>query len=69
MTQLYVAQAFPRVVQLAQEALAAIEKGDMLKANLSVLRKLTRWYTPVPLVDLKTMVADKLIEEEKYWIC
>jgi len=69
MTQLYVAQAFPRVAQLAQEALAAIEKGDMLKANLSILRKLTRWYTPVPLVDLKTMVADKLIEEEKYWIC
>ncbi|RLD97936.1 MAG: acyl-CoA dehydrogenase [Aquificota bacterium] len=68
MTQLYVAQAFPRVAQLAQEALAAIEKGDMLKANLSILRKLTRWYTPVPLVDLKTMVADKLIEEEKYWI-
>ncbi len=68
MTQLYVAQAFPRVAQLAQEALAAIEKGDMLKANLSVLRKLTRWYTPVSLVDLKTMLADKLIEEEKYWI-
>ena len=68
MTQLYVSQAFPKVGQLAQEALAAIEKGDMLKANLSVLRKLIRWYTPVSLVELKTTLADKLIEEEKYWL-
>ncbi len=68
MTQLYVAQAFPKVGQLAHEALAAIEKGDMLKANLSVLRKLIRWYTPVSLVELKTTLADKLIEEEKYWL-
>jgi alkylation response protein AidB-like acyl-CoA dehydrogenase len=67
-TKLYVAQAFPRVAQLAQEALAAIEKGDMLKANLSVLRKFTRWYALPDLVQLKTEVADKLIEEEKYWI-
>ena len=68
-TQLYVAHAFPRVAQLAQEALSAIEKGDMLKANLSVLRKLTRWYAPPALVELKTQLADKVIEEEKYWIC
>lgn len=68
-TQLYVAHAFPRVAQLAQEALAAIEKGDMLKANLSVLRKLTRWYALPSLVELKTQLADKVIEEEKYWIC
>jgi alkylation response protein AidB-like acyl-CoA dehydrogenase len=68
-TQLYVARAFPRITQLAQEALSAIEKGDMLKANLSVLRKLTRWYAPPALVELKTQLADKLIEEEKYWIC
>lgn len=68
MTKLYVAQAFARVAQLAQEALAGIEKGDMLKANLSVLRKLTRWYTPPALVELKTRVANKVIEEEGYWL-
>ena len=68
-TQLYVAHAFPRITQLAQEALSAIEKGDMLKTNLSVLRKLTRWYAPPALVELKTQLADKVIEEEKYWIC
>ncbi len=68
-TRLYVAQAFARVTHLAQEALSAIERGDVLKANLSILRKLTRWYTPVSSVDLKTMVADRLIEEERYWLC
>jgi hypothetical protein len=49
----------------AKQAFAAIAEGDTLRAQLSVLKKLTR-FTPVNTVALRREIADAVIKVGKY---
>ena len=65
MTQIYVQDAFERVSLIGKNTLAAMEEGDMLRTQLSIHKKLSR-YTPINTLALKRKVAARVIEAEKY---
>jgi alkylation response protein AidB-like acyl-CoA dehydrogenase len=65
LTRAYVYEAFPRVEQRARHILSAMEEGDVLRTQLSVLRKLTR-YTPINEVALKRSIAKQVLEADGY---
>ncbi|MEB3101632.1 acyl-CoA dehydrogenase family protein [Ferviditalea candida] len=65
MTQIAVHEAFDAVEAFAKEALSYMESGDMLRTQLSILKKLTR-RTPVDTVGLKREVARLVIANESY---
>jgi alkylation response protein AidB-like acyl-CoA dehydrogenase len=65
LTRAYVYEAFPRIEQRARHILSAMEEGDVLRTQLSVLRKLTR-YTPINEVALKRSIAKQVLEADGY---
>jgi len=65
MTQVYVQEAFDRISNIAKNTLAAMEEGDVLRTQLSIHKKLTR-YTPINTITLKRRIAARVIEAEKY---
>ncbi|WP_426447976.1 acyl-CoA dehydrogenase family protein [Paenibacillus sp. S-38] len=65
MTIVFVHESFDRIHELAKETLAAMETGDVLRTQLSVLKKLTR-RSAVNTIELKRGIAAKVIEAEKY---
>jgi hypothetical protein len=65
MVQVYVNDAFNRLEGFAKQAFAAIAEGDNLRAQLSVLKKLTR-FTPVNTVALRREIANAVIKAGKY---
>ncbi|MGB8954824.1 MAG: acyl-CoA dehydrogenase family protein [Tumebacillaceae bacterium] len=65
MTKAFINDAFGRIEMLARETLAAMEDGDVLRTQLSVLKKLTR-YTPQNVIGLKRELAAKIVETEGY---
>ncbi|MGG4032311.1 acyl-CoA dehydrogenase family protein [Paenibacillus cisolokensis] len=65
MSAIFVQEAMERIESLAKRTLAALEQGDGLQVQLSVLKKLTR----APLADtiaLKRAVAARVIAAERY---
>jgi hypothetical protein len=65
MTVVFVQEAMERIERLAKTALAALEEGDALQTQLSVLKKLMR----APLADtvaLKRNIAARVIRSEQY---
>jgi len=67
MTQVFAYEAFQRIEALAKETLASVETGDMLRMQLSVLKKLTRC-TPVDTVALKRSIAARVVKNERYTV-
>jgi alkylation response protein AidB-like acyl-CoA dehydrogenase len=65
MTVVFMHEEFERIENWAKETLAAMESGDILRTQLSVLKKLTRKST-VNTLGLKRQIAAKVIEAEKY---
>ncbi|MCL6636017.1 MAG: acyl-CoA dehydrogenase family protein [Peptococcaceae bacterium] len=65
LTKAYIHDTFPRLDLLAREALAAMFEGDMLKTQLSALKKLTR-YNPVDTIGLKRKIAARLFDAGRY---
>ncbi|SDT50203.1 Acyl-CoA dehydrogenase [Paenibacillaceae bacterium GAS479] len=65
MTVVFVQEEFSRIAELAKETLAAMETGDTLKTQLSVLKKLTKSSTN-DTVKLKRRIASRVIEAERY---
>ncbi|MCM3745801.1 acyl-CoA dehydrogenase family protein [Paenibacillus pasadenensis] len=65
MTVVFVQEEFARIAELAKETLAAMETGDTLKTQLSVLKKLTKTATN-DTVKLKRRIASRVIEAERY---
>lgn len=65
MSTVYVHENLARIEDWAKTCLAAMEEGDMLRTQLSILRRLTR-YTPVNLFSLKRRIAARAIEAERY---
>jgi hypothetical protein len=65
MVKVHVHDAFDRVEGLAKQAFAAIAEGDVLRTQLSALKKLTR-FTPVNTIALRREIADSVIKIGKY---
>ncbi|WP_028596310.1 acyl-CoA dehydrogenase family protein [Paenibacillus assamensis] len=65
MTKVYIHEAFDDVDRFAKEALATMETGDVLRTQLSILKKLTR-NTPMDTVAMKRGIAARVIGAEKY---
>jgi alkylation response protein AidB-like acyl-CoA dehydrogenase len=67
MALVFTAEAFARMEVKARDILAAVEEGDVLRTQLSILKKLVR-HTPVNTVGLKREIAKEIVEAERY-IC
>lgn len=65
MTTVFVHDEFNKIETWAKEVLAAMESGDTLRTQLSILKKLTR-KSPVNTLGLKREIAEKVIAAEKY---
>lgn len=65
MTIAYAEKAFAQVEQTAKTILATVAEGDMLRTQLSMLKKLTR-VTPVNVVAIQRRIANRVIASEKY---
>jgi hypothetical protein len=65
MVKVYVNDSFDRVEGFAKQAFAAIAAGDILRTQLSALKKLTR-FTPVNTVALRREIADSVIKMGRY---
>lgn len=64
-TRAFIYESFQRVDAFARHALAALDEGDVLRTQLSILKKLTR-HEPVNEVALKRSIAARIIDAEKY---
>lgn len=65
MTQVFVREAFDRIESIAKECLAAMEAGDMLRTQQSILKKLARRST-LDLIGLKRQIAERVVKEEEF---
>jgi hypothetical protein len=65
MVKVYVNDALGRVEDFAKQAFAAIAEGDILRTQLSALKKLTR-FTPVNTIALRREIADAVIKIGRY---
>lgn len=65
LTRAYIYEALPRIESKGRRILAAMEDGDVLRTQLSILRKLTR-HEPINEVALNRAIAKRIIDEEKY---
>jgi hypothetical protein len=65
MVKVYVNDAFNRVEGFGKQAFAAIAEGDILRTQLSALKKLTR-FTPVNTIGLRRDIADFVIKMGRY---
>jgi len=66
MAQIYCQDAFERIGTIARTMLPAIEEeGDLLRTQLSLLKRLLR-YTPINTIVLKRQVAAQVLEREGY---
>jgi alkylation response protein AidB-like acyl-CoA dehydrogenase len=65
MTKVYAHEAFAKIDALAKTVLHAMDGGDMLQTQLSILKKLTR-FKSVNTVALKREIAAEIITAEKY---
>jgi hypothetical protein len=65
MVQLYVNDSMVRIAGYARQLLAAMETGDTLDKQISILNNALE-FTPVNGVQLRQEIADRIIEAEKY---
>ncbi|HZU23527.1 MAG TPA: acyl-CoA dehydrogenase family protein [Terriglobales bacterium] len=67
MAQVYVADAMTKVEAAARKAIAAIAEGDMLRTQMSILRRLAK-HEPVNTIALRQQIAQKVLEAGRYAI-
>ncbi|NMO97111.1 acyl-CoA dehydrogenase family protein [Paenibacillus lemnae] len=67
MTQVFVYESLQRMDALAKEILTSAASGDMLRMQLSVLKKLTRTQ-PVNTVALKRSIGERVVRSERYTV-
>lgn len=67
MTRLYLAEAMDRIEAASKRVIAAVAEGDMLRTQMAILRRLTK-YEPFNSVALSQQVAARIIDAEKYVI-
>lgn len=65
LAQVVIHEAFTEIERLAKLSLAAMEDGDVLRTQYSIVRKLTR-HNPIDVIGAKRRIADRVIEAGKY---
>jgi len=65
MTRVYLSQAMEKVESAAKKVIAAVADGDMLRTQLTILRRLGK-YEPFNTIELRQQIAQKMIERGKY---
>jgi alkylation response protein AidB-like acyl-CoA dehydrogenase len=65
MTRVYLTQAFEKVESAARKVIAAVAEGDMLRTQLAILRRLSK-HEPFNTIELRQMIAQRVIERGKY---
>lgn len=65
MTTVFIHDTYGHMEQQAREALAYMATGDMLRTQLSVLKKLTR-RTPIDTIAIKRRIAARVVAAERY---
>ncbi|MCS1352054.1 acyl-CoA dehydrogenase family protein [Mechercharimyces sp. CAU 1602] len=63
----YVNDGFAKIEAFSRHTMAAMEEGDTLRTQLSILKKLTR-FDPINEVALKQEIAKRVIEAGKYTV-
>src|SRR5580704_14332281 len=65
MTRVYLSQAMEKVESAAKKVIAAVADGDVLRTQLAILRRLSK-YEPFNTIELRQQIAQKMIERGKY---
>jgi hypothetical protein len=65
MTRVYLSQAMEKVESAARKVIAAVAEGDMMRTQLAILRRLSK-YEPFNTVELRQTIAQKTIERGKF---
>jgi butyryl-CoA dehydrogenase len=65
MAKIYIAEAMEVVESSAKKVIAAVAEGDMLRTQLTILRRLAK-HDPVDTISLKRMVAGHVIKAGRY---
>ena len=65
MAQVYIAEAIEKVGNGARAVIAASAEGDMLRSQLAILRRISK-YEPFNTIELRQHIAQKVIEQGKY---
>ena len=65
MTRVYLAGAMEKIEAAARKVIAAVAEGDMLRTQLAILRRLAK-YEPFNTIELRQLIAQKVIERGKY---
>ena len=65
MARLYLAGAFEKIESSARKIIAAVAEGDMLRTQLSILRRLAK-HDPYNVINLQQQVASAVIQRGKY---
>jgi butyryl-CoA dehydrogenase len=65
MAQVYVAEAMTKIEAAAKKAIAAIAEGDMLRTQISILRRLAK-HEPVNTIALRQQIAQKVLDAGRY---
>lgn len=65
MARVYLAEAIDTVANAARTVIAASAEGDMLRSQLAILRRISK-YEPFNTIALREKIADKVIESGKY---
>jgi alkylation response protein AidB-like acyl-CoA dehydrogenase len=67
MTRVYVASAIDKIENTARAVIAATAEGDMLRTQIAVLRRLSK-YEPFNTIGLREQIAAKVIEAGRYQV-
>jgi alkylation response protein AidB-like acyl-CoA dehydrogenase len=67
MTRVYLPGAMDRIESAAKSAIAASAEGDMLRSQMAILRRLSK-YEPFNTIALREQVAQRVIEAGKYLV-
>ena len=67
MTRVYLASAFEKIASAAKTVIAAAAEGDMLRSQMAILRKLTK-YEPFNTIALREKIAQRVIETGRYQV-
>ncbi len=67
MTQVYLQTGMEKIEAAARKVIAAIAEGDMLRTQLAILKRLSK-YEPFNTIALRQKIADRVLEAGKYVI-
>jgi len=65
MARVFIHESFTEIESVARCSLASLETGDMLRTQLSILKRLTR-REPVNMTLLKRQIAEQVVEKQSY---